>query len=150
MKAILRNYRHSPRKVRQVANLIRGKTVANALAELSMLPKKAALPIEKLIKSAAASAKENFKTSASDIDLLVIKEVMVDDAVTLKRSQPAARGSAHPIRKRASHIFIRLAAVAPKAKKTGRNARKVEKVVAPAFAEATAGKAKKPKIKKIS
>jgi hypothetical protein len=63
---------------------------------------------------------------------------MVDDAVTLKRSQPAARGSAHPIRKRASHIFIRLAVVAPppslgamagkQSKKTGRNAKKVEKV----------------------
>lgn len=117
MKAVLRNYRHSPRKVRQVANLVRGKTVANALAELSVLPKKAALPIEKLIRSAAAGARENFKTSASDIDLLIIKEVRVDDAVTLKRVQPAARGSAHPIRKRGSHVFISLSAPSEKASK---------------------------------
>lgn len=147
MKAILRNYRHSPRKVRQVANLVRGKTVANALAELSILPKKAALPIEKLIKSAAASAKENFKTSAGDIDLLIVKEVRVDDAVTLKRSQPAARGSAHPIRKRASHVFIGLGAPVEKKAKGEKEEKTAEKEVVKEPKKITA---KKPKSQKTS
>lgn len=114
MKSSLTNYRQSPRKVRLVADLVRGKSVANALAELDMLGKRASLPVKKLILSAVANAKENHKV---DADKLVIKEMRVDKGVVLKRFMPRARGSAFGIKKRSSHIHVLLAeAEAPKAK----------------------------------
>lgn len=114
MKSSLTNYRQSPRKVRLVADLVRGKSVKNALAELDMLGKRASLPIKKLILSAVANAKENHKV---DADKLVVKEMRVDKGVVLKRFMPRARGSAFGIKKRSSHIHVLLAeAEAPKVK----------------------------------
>lgn len=104
MKAILRNYRQSPRKVRLVADLVRGKTVVRALAELDHLPKRAALPLKKLLASAVANAGPAVKT-----ETLVVKSITVNQGRTAKRSRPAARGSAHPIRKRSSHVAVVLA-----------------------------------------
>lgn len=109
MKAILRSYRQAPRKVRLVANLIKGKTVPRALVELDVLPKRASGPMKKLLMSAVANAKENDGIALVD---LFVKEVRVDQGTILKRSMPKSHGTAHPIHKHTSHIMIELIASA--------------------------------------
>jgi large subunit ribosomal protein L22 len=101
-KAILKNYRQSPRKVRLIADAIRGKKVDVALTELQFMAKKAADPVKKVLESAVANA----KNIGLDTKSLIIKEVTVDEGVTLKRWRPKWRGTAHPIRKRTSHVKI--------------------------------------------
>jgi len=105
MKASLKNYRQSPRKVRLIADLVRGKTVAQALATLQFVDKRAAGPVAKLIRSAAANAQQSGKQA----DGLIIKHIAVDGGVVFKRFMPRARGAASPINKRNSHITIELA-----------------------------------------
>ena len=105
MKASLKNYRQSPRKVRLVADLVRGKNVSQALTELTFLPKRASEVMKKLITSATANAEHNFKVSA---DNLFIKEITVDKGITLKRYRPRARGVAKRINKRTSNISLTL------------------------------------------
>ena len=105
MQSSLKNYRQSPRKVRLVADLIRGKKVNQALIELNFLPKRAGEVMSKLISSAAANAENNFKVSTDD---LLIKEISVDQGVTLKRYRPRARGVAKRINKRTSNITLSL------------------------------------------
>jgi large subunit ribosomal protein L22 len=105
MKSSLKNYRQSPRKVRLVADLIRGKKVSNAMAELTFLPKRASHVMTKLITSAIANAENNFKVNSDD---LVISEITVDQGVTLKRYRPRARGVAKRINKRTSNIALSL------------------------------------------
>ena len=102
MKAYLKNYRQSPRKVRLVAGLIRGKNVSGAIAELDFLAKRAGTPMKKLLMSAVANAKGMGK----DVEDLIIKELRVDKGVTLKRMMPAAMGTGHRINKRTSHIML--------------------------------------------
>jgi large subunit ribosomal protein L22 len=104
--ASLKNYRQSPRKVRGVANLVRGKSVESALNTLSFLSKKAADPLHGLLMSAIANAKNNFKIEK---DALVVKELRVDAGKVLKRRMPRARGNSYPINKRTSHVLIVLA-----------------------------------------
>jgi large subunit ribosomal protein L22 len=100
--AQLSNYRQAPRKVRLVANLIAGKTVAEALMELNFLAKRAADPIKKLVGSAVANAKNlNIATES-----LVVKSITVNQGPIMKRSMPRARGRAFPIHKHTSHIVI--------------------------------------------
>lgn len=106
MKASVKNYRQSPRKVRLVADLVRGKKVSQAMTELDFLPKRASSVMNKLIASAVANAENNFKVSPDD---LVISEVSVDQGVTLKRYRPRARGVAKRINKRTSNINLSLA-----------------------------------------
>ena len=106
MKSSLKNYRQSPRKVRLVADLVRGKKVNQALLELDFLPKRAGEVMSKLINSAAANAENNFKVSIED---LVVKEITVDQGLTLKRYRPRARGVAKRINKRTSNINVSLA-----------------------------------------
>lgn len=101
MRATLKNYRQSPRKVRLIADLVRGKTVKKALAELAFVEKRAAAPFAKVIKSAAANA-------GGDFDNLLIKDARVDKGITLKRFMPRARGAASRINKRNSHITVEL------------------------------------------
>jgi large subunit ribosomal protein L22 len=105
MKAFLKNYRQSPRKVRLVANLIKGKNVAQAVAELDFLAKRAGTPIKKLLLSAVANA----KNMGVDAENLFIKELRVDKGIVMKRMMPAAMGSAHRINKRTSHLNLLLA-----------------------------------------
>ncbi|MBP6060671.1 MAG: 50S ribosomal protein L22 [Candidatus Pacebacteria bacterium] len=102
MKAFLKNYRQSPRKVRLVAGLIRRKNVAQAIVALEHLPKRASLPIKKLLFSAIANA----KAKGIDQENLYIKEIMVDKGITMKRMMPAAMGTGHRINKRTSHIEL--------------------------------------------
>lgn len=104
--ASLKNYRISPRKVRVVANMIRGKSVSDADNILIHAQKKAKGPLNDLLASAVANAKNNFKI---DSDSLFVKEIRVDQGFVLKRSMPVSRGSAHPIKKRTSHVSIVLA-----------------------------------------
>jgi len=106
MKASLTNYNQSPRKVRLVANLIKGKSVADANTELSFLVKRAALPFKKLLASAVANAKANFDTDSAS---LYVSEVRVDKGVVLKRMMPRAMGRASRINKRTSHVILTLA-----------------------------------------
>ena len=101
--AQLKTYRQSPRKVRLVSDLVKGKSVADAVKLLSVTTKSAALPLRKLIESAAKSAKNTFNI---DEKTLYIKEFRVDAGATLKRSMPRARGSAFPILKRTCHVSL--------------------------------------------
>ncbi|MDQ5883401.1 MAG: large subunit ribosomal protein [Patescibacteria group bacterium] len=118
MKAILKNYRQSPRKVRLVADSIKGKKVEDALLKLKFMPKRATEVIEKLIASALANAKENFDVK----DSLFIQNVEINQGVTLKRYRPRARGSAYRINKRTSNIIVTLADVSlMKPKKNAKN-----------------------------
>ena len=105
MKAFLKNYRQSPRKVRLVANLIKGKSVPQAIVELDYLAKRAGEPIAKLLMSAVSNAKTNFNIEKED---LMVKELRVDKGIVMKRMMPAAMGTGHRINKRTSHITILL------------------------------------------
>lgn len=105
MKAILKQYRQSPRKVRLVADLIKGKNVEQALTELEFVAKRASLPMKKLLQSAVASARHNFKKEKEN---LFVKEVTVDKGPILHRWMPRARGRATPINKRTSHVVLTL------------------------------------------
>ena len=104
MKAFLKNYRQSPRKVRLLADLVRGKSAAEALTTLQFVDKRAAGPFAKVIKSAVANAKDQGK----DVDKLFVKTVTVNKGVVFKRFMPRARGSASRINKRNSHILVEL------------------------------------------
>lgn len=104
--ANLKNEPSSPRKMRLVANIIRGKEVVGAVNILKFTRKHAALPMEKLLRSAINNWQA--KNPGEDIASanVVVKEVRVDGARTLKRISPAPQGRAHRIRKRSNHITI--------------------------------------------
>ena len=104
MKAILKNYRQSPRKVRLVADVVRGKNITNALAALRFIDKRAAGPFAKVIESAVVNAVQAVKSP----DRLFVKKVAVDKGMVMKRFMPRARGSASRINKRNSHISVEL------------------------------------------
>lgn len=112
MKATLTQYRQSPRKVRLVADMIRGKEANTALTILTLVPKKAGLPIKKLLQSAISNA----KNSGAEVDTLIVKEVRVDGGVVMKRQMPRAFGRAYGINKRTSHINLTLEVKGEKAK----------------------------------
>ncbi len=112
--ASLKNHRISPRKVRLVADLIRGKSVSEAHDILTYTIKKATSPLSDLLDSAVANASHNFKIDKAD---LFVKEIRVDKGYVLKRHMPVSRGSAHPIKKRTSHVLLVLA---PKAEKNAK------------------------------
>lgn len=102
VSAKLKNYRQSPRKVRTVADLVRGKKVEEAVNSLRFLAKRAGTPIEKLILSAVANA----KNIGIDDKNLFVKEIRVDKGLVMKRWMPRARGRAAPIHKRSSHVLV--------------------------------------------
>lgn len=102
-KAQLKNCGITPRKMRLVADLMRGKAVDLALAELSFTRKAGAPEMHKLLLSARANAVNNH---SMDGKRLVIKAVFVDEGVTMKRVLPRARGRADRINKRSSHATI--------------------------------------------
>ena len=104
MKAFLKNYRQSPRKVRLVADLIKGNKVSEAFVQLKGLPKRASGPIEKMLASAVANAKQ----AGISEENLFVANVTVNKGIVMKRSMPRARGSASRINKRTSHIMLTL------------------------------------------
>ncbi len=103
MKAYLKNYRQSPRKVRLIADFIRGKKVIEGLAEVKFLNKRASAPIMKLIESASSNAVNNFGIKKED---LFIKEIQVNKGFTLKRWRARAFGRAHPVHKHTSNVTV--------------------------------------------
>ena len=104
-KAILKYARISSRKVKIVADLIRGKQVDEALAIIKFTPKASSEVLEKLLKSAIANAENNHGMNRGN---LIVSEIYANQGPTLKRIRPAAKGSAVRIRKRTSHVTIKL------------------------------------------
>ncbi|MGF7186141.1 large subunit ribosomal protein L22 [Desulfitispora alkaliphila] len=102
-KAVAKYIRISPRKARQVADLIRGKNINEAYALLKFTPNRATEPIGKALKSAVANAEHNFEM---DSESLVVSSIYVDEGPTMKRFRPRAMGRADLIRKRMSHITV--------------------------------------------
>ena len=112
MKANLSNYRQSPRKTRLVTDLVKGKTVPEALIALEFLEKRAAAPMAKLIASAAANAEKQGENAKE----LVITSIVVNKGLVRTKSMPRALGRATPIRRRMSHITVILGKGVAKAK----------------------------------
>ena len=104
--AKLRYARISPQKIRLVADMIRGKSVDDALTTLAFMPKKGAAIMRKVLESAIANAEHNH---GADIDELKVATVMVDEAPTFRRYRARAKGRGTRIIKRNSHITIRVA-----------------------------------------
>lgn len=103
MKAIAKQVRMSPRKVRLVADSIRGLSIDEALLVLASMQKRAATPVVKTIESAVANATTN---NGSDRANLVIASINVDEGQAMKRFHPSSRGRVHPYKKKTSHIKI--------------------------------------------
>ena len=103
--AHLKSYNQTPRKVRLVTDLVKGKKVSAALEALEFLPRRAAEPIAKLIKSAVANA----KGQGEDIEKLKVQSITVESAGMLKKYMPRAFGRASAIRRRKSQVKVTLA-----------------------------------------
>lgn len=103
ISAKLRHLHIAPRKVRLIADLIRGKSAGEAAAILNFITKKASLPISKLLNSAISNAKNNFQLDQTN---LYISKITVDEGPKIKRFMPRARGSAYEIQKKTSHINL--------------------------------------------
>lgn len=103
VQAIAKSVRISPRKVSVVASLVRGRTVADALTILQHTPRRSAIQVAKVIKSAQANADHNHGYRP---DSLRIVEISVTPGVRYKRFRPVSRGMAHPYQKRTSHIKV--------------------------------------------
>jgi len=136
--AKLRNYPTSPRKMRLLADLIRGHRVERALAILEHNPKHPAVPLRKLVLSAINNWKQ--KNESGDESELVVKTVFVDGARTLKRMRPAPQGRGYRVRKRSNHVTL----IVDVKNKFNPDAL-VEEVKEEASAEAKETKAAKPK-----
>ena len=102
--AKLRNYPTSPRKMRLLADLIRGKQVEKALSILEFSPKHPAVPLRKLVLSAINNWKQ--KNEGEDESMLVVKTIFVDGARMIKRMRPAPQGRGYKIRKRSNHVTL--------------------------------------------
>src|SRR6476659_3399053 len=102
-KAVARHVRVTPMKARRVVDLVRGRSVEDALSILKFAPQPASEPVAKVIASAAANAENNLDLDPST---LVVATAFVDEGATLKRFQPRAQGRAFRIRKRTSHITV--------------------------------------------
>jgi|SRR3989344_1649249 len=124
MKALLTNYHQSPRKVRLVADLIRGKSVPAARAALLYLPKKSSPVISKLLDSAIANA----RSSGADVENLFVKKITVDKGAVMRRSRPFARGRSGSIRKEMSIVFLELGMKEQKTKDKKQIAKKPKKI----------------------
>lgn len=103
VQALTKYRRMSPIKMRQVANEIKGLPANKALELLQFIPRKSARLIAQTLKSAIANAENNHDMASAD---LTVKSAIIEEGPAFKRYQPTARGMAHPIRKRTSHIRI--------------------------------------------
>lgn len=104
MKATLSNYNQTPRKTRLVADLVRGKSVTEALTILTFLEKRAAGPMQKLIRSAIANAEKQGESAAA----LLIQAITVDKGIVRVKPMARAQGRTTPLRSRHSHITVTL------------------------------------------
>ncbi len=141
--AKLRYLRIPSRKVRLVADLIRGKTAEEAQNILNFTIKKATIPMSKLLKEGIANAKNNFRLEESN---LFIKTILVDEGPKYKRWRARARGSASEIQKKTSHITLILDEIkkSPKKVKKTKKTEEIEKVISGSVLEV----GKEPKIEK--
>lgn len=105
-RAVMKYVRMAPRKVQQVASLIRGKGVDEAINILHFTPKAASVPVEKALRSAVSNMLNREETTKVDPEDLFVKDIRVDQGPTMKRIRPRAMGRATRIRKRTSHITI--------------------------------------------
>lgn len=107
-RAIAKNIRMSPRKMRLVIDLIRGRSVNEAYSILQFSKKAASKPIEKTLRSAVANAefRADEQNEVLDVDDLIVREAFIDEGTTMKRWRPRAMGRATPIMKRSSHVTI--------------------------------------------
>jgi large subunit ribosomal protein L22 len=103
VKAISKNIGTSPRKLRLIADLVRGKKVDQALTILKFLPSPSAQSVAKAVKSAAANAENNYEMTPSD---LKITKILIDEGRTMKRFRAGPRGRVKPILRRSSHITV--------------------------------------------
>ena len=101
-----KHIRISPRKMRIVADVVRGQNVQESLNTLHFMPQKATAFIERTIQSAVANLIDQNQDERIDDEALIVKTIMVDQAPVLKRYQPVSRGRAHPILKRSSHLTV--------------------------------------------
>ena len=124
VKASLRFLKMGPRKVRLMADMMRGHKVSIVLERLSLQPQHAGKPMLKLLQSAVANAKNNFKY---DVETLRVKSITVDGGPAVKRWMPKAHGRATPVRQRTSHINLVLIHEEPLAKKAKRAVKKTSK-----------------------
>jgi large subunit ribosomal protein L22 len=113
--AKLRHLRIAPRKVRVVADLVRGQPIGKALNVLAFTPKAAAKPLAKLLRSALANAEQSHKDL--DVDRVVVATITVDQGPTLRRYMPRAMGRATRINKKTSHVEITLDSQQARARK---------------------------------
>ena len=111
IKAKSKWVKSSDRKLSRVIELIRGKSAREALTLLKFLPQKGARIVEKVLKSAMANAKNNFKL---DENSLMVQEAYANKGVIMRRFQPRARGRAFPIKKKTSHVTVCLSAMEEK------------------------------------
>lgn len=102
-RAVAKYVRTTPRKVRLVADIVRGKKVGDALHVLSFTPKAGAKLVSKVIKSAVANAVQK---KGIDVDTLFIKSILIDGGPSLKRIRPRPMGRANRVLKRTSHITV--------------------------------------------
>jgi large subunit ribosomal protein L22 len=111
-KAQARHVRVTPMKARRVVDLIRGKQATEAIAVLQFAPQAASEPVRKVLESAIANARVKADKAAEAFDerTLVVSEAYVDEGATMKRFRPRAQGRAYRIRKRTSHITVRVTA----------------------------------------
>lgn len=105
-KAISKYIRMSPRKVRLVADMIRGKSVDEAINALHFIPQRASSPVEKTVRSAAANAVNQEAGSKLNPENLFVKALWVDQGPTMKRYSPGPMGRANIIRKRSCHLTV--------------------------------------------
>ena len=103
VRAIAKNTGIPPRKIRPLVNMVRGKKVDEALALLKFVPTPKAQLVAKVVKSAATNAENNFQMSPADLKIV---SIYTDEARSLKRQRPRARGRANRILKRSSHITV--------------------------------------------
>ena len=111
-RAVRKYIRSSPRKMRTVVNLVRGKNVAEALSILHYMPQKATRPVELTIQSAVYNLMDRNREERIDENELIVRDIRVDEGPTFKRHRPAPRGRAHPIQKRTSHLTVVVGTVA--------------------------------------
>jgi large subunit ribosomal protein L22 len=126
MKALLTNYHQSPRKVRLVADVIRGKSIADAKAALMFLPRKSSPAIEKLLDSAVANARQKGEQTEN----LFVKTIQVNKGLAMRRFMPRARGRAARYQKVLSHVSLELGTREIATPKTSRAAKSAAKKTA--------------------
>ena len=111
-RAVLKYARVSPRKVRRVVDLIRGRKAGEAMLALKFMPYKAATTVSKVLKSAMANAEDIMSRDKADagieVEDMIISQALVDNGPIMKRMRARAMGRANTIRKRSSHITLYL------------------------------------------